>query len=154
MGAKQRERIVRYRQLSFIRQGGRCYYCNRRMWERSAEHRLDAMRRLGLTRTELKFRLCTAEHLQRKADQGTNARKNIVAACFDCNQSRGETCPTVHKANRYLPEPVQDDPEIKQIFTRLKNMGPRTAPAIELYAKAKFLRTAQLARELGMEVAL
>lgn len=132
----------------------------RRLTRRNAWVSIRVMRngnhvfREGLTRTELKFRLCTAEHLQRKADQGTNARKNIVAACFDCNQSRGETCPTVHKANRYLPEPVQDDPEIKQIFTRLKNMGPRTAPAIELYAKAKFLRTAQLARELGMEVAL
>lgn len=153
MANKQRERIIRYRQQSFMRQGGRCYYCNRRMWEKSAENMLDAQRRLGLTRTELSFRLCTAEHLIRKADGGTNSRGNIVAACSDCNCARNDTCPTAHRANRWQPDP-QDDPEIKLIIARLQNIAPRTAPAIELYAKARFLRTAQLAREMGMEVAI
>jgi len=38
----------------------------------------------------------TLEHLQRKADGGGNTKSNLVLACRDCNQRRGERDPVAY----------------------------------------------------------
>jgi len=82
--------------LRFIEQGGRCYYCQRNMWHPLLYRKKTAAKILGTSK--LSRRRSTAEHLKRKADGGGNSRKNLVAACYDCNSKRGETSVEDHKA--------------------------------------------------------
>jgi uncharacterized protein (TIGR02646 family) len=53
------------------RQGGKCCYCRR------------VLTKTGPTRL-------TIEHLKAKMDGGTDELKNLAAACFHCNQHRGQ----------------------------------------------------------------
>lgn len=77
-------RIQTHRKSAFERQGGRCYYCDVRMWLSSPDelpggHRGAAA--LALVR-------CTAEHLVAQRDGGRHAGANLVAACARCNHMR------------------------------------------------------------------
>ncbi|MDB5612081.1 MAG: transporter [Bradyrhizobium sp.] len=52
----------------------RCYYCNMRLQWRG-KHAL------------------TADHLIPRSRGGTDRRKNLVAACYPCNQAKGSKMP-------------------------------------------------------------
>ena len=77
--------IAPSRTAAFVRQGGRCFYCQCPMWLSdvkgySSRHQLSPAQ-------SRPFR-CTAEHLVARRDGGSNAHANIVAACFTCNKRR------------------------------------------------------------------
>lgn len=77
--------VVASRTAAFIRQDGRCFYCDHLMWlseiqEYSSRHRLSLAQARGFQ--------CTAEHLLARCDGGGDARTNIVAACLTCNKRR------------------------------------------------------------------
>lgn len=98
---------------SFRAQNGKCFYCQKDMWELSEEARVVAYRRMhGLPDTvwkryfprgwkaEINNRRCTAEHLRRQCQGGIDTPSNIVAACFECNTQRQEATPEAWKAIR------------------------------------------------------
>ena len=60
---------ARYRRLAWINQNQKCFYC----------------------REPLTLEQATADHIHPKCNGGTNARKNIVAACKGCNVSKGNS---------------------------------------------------------------
>lgn len=65
------------------------------MWESAFEPEADAIDRIKGIRQDdevanLKRFRCTAEHVERQADGGSDAAANIVAACAWCNERRGE----------------------------------------------------------------
>ncbi len=66
-------------------QNGRCYYCEIQMWLNDPQdHYLrSSVSSAGMVRIR-----CTAEHVQARSDGGSNAKENIVAACWFCNQAR------------------------------------------------------------------
>lgn len=57
------------------KQGGRCCYCRVKM-------------RISFSNSKHPYAE-TLEHLDRRADGGSNARDNIALACYDCNSGRG-----------------------------------------------------------------
>ncbi|NCU67614.1 HNH endonuclease [Acidovorax sp. 210-6] len=63
------------RQRAFQQQQGLCFYCQRPMVPATAAGAINR---------------CTAEHLIPKADRGTDAQRNLVAACWFCNHHRHE----------------------------------------------------------------
>ena len=65
------KRAKRIRHLLAQQQGFRCIYCQRRFGKKGTPT------------------AATIEHLTAKMDGGTNARENLAAACFHCNQQRG-----------------------------------------------------------------
>lgn len=67
-------RLQRSRNRAFIKQHGRCFYCDLPMWAAPPK---DLMR--------LK---CTAEHLVARCDGGRDGSGNVVAACLHCNRTR------------------------------------------------------------------
>ena len=69
-------RIVSLRKLAFVKQAGRCYYCDIPMTP-SAN---------GAPRPH--WRSCTAEHLVARQDGGEDSAENVVAACHYCNRRR------------------------------------------------------------------
>lgn len=77
-------RVQSLRRRAFEQQGGRCYYCNVRMWLVTPDELL-AVRRSPAAASKLQ---CTAEHLTARCDGGTDAAQNIVAACARCNHAR------------------------------------------------------------------
>jgi 5-methylcytosine-specific restriction endonuclease McrA len=85
----------------FDMQAGECFYCGRPTWlAASGEAMMKAKDRLGLkTRTQVRERAATREHLRRRADGGTNAAGNIVMACASCNNRRGAKPVLLHFAN-------------------------------------------------------
>lgn len=84
-------RIARYHE-----QRGRCLYCRNLMWERAIEPKRAALFRVWPWRPGemvevnrfLTEQLCTAEHVRRVADGGSDDPSNIVAVCRRCNSSR------------------------------------------------------------------
>ncbi len=66
-------------------QSGLCHYCRQPMWSDNLAVFCKRFR-LSLKRGA-KFR-CTAEHLHAKSEGGKDTSKNIVAACWFCNQHR------------------------------------------------------------------
>lgn len=94
---KMSNRIREARLNAFVKQKGRCFYCEVDMWELRIESRVDACNRLLLkdwgeqdTKLPIYKRKCTAEHLVKRSDKGSNQDENIVAACMDCNTRRGD----------------------------------------------------------------
>lgn len=77
--------IVRFRTAAFIRQGGRCFYCDFPMWCSNQKH-YSSLYQISLVEAA-HFR-CTAEHLQPRRDGGKCSSSNIVAACVRCNLRR------------------------------------------------------------------
>ena len=85
--------ISKNRLLAFNKQESRCYYCDVPMWlEKKREFAVNH----EISERQAKRLQCTAEHLLARQDGGTNARKNIVAACSFCNMTR-------HRALKALP---------------------------------------------------
>lgn len=78
-------RRARYRIRAFNSQRGLCYYCCFPMW---LEDPKGFGAKWNLTSNDTLARRCTAEHLLAQQDGGTDAAKNIVAACLKCNQGR------------------------------------------------------------------
>lgn len=78
------------RELLYVRQDGRCCYCDRRMFRSNAtaEQRRE---QTGLCGKELRQSglQATIEHLRPKSQGGTDHRDNLALACFRCNTSRG-----------------------------------------------------------------
>ena len=68
-----------------VHQGFRCYYCGLPVW---IEDPGGFAARYRLTTRQAGHLRCTAEHLQARADGGSNRRDNVVAACFHCNSRR------------------------------------------------------------------
>ena len=67
-----------YRLAAAQKQSNRCYYCGVAMWEHNPPSPLLQF----ANSTERANRLrCTAEHLHSRAEGGSNAADNIVAAC-------------------------------------------------------------------------
>jgi hypothetical protein len=102
-------KIITSRQAAFIRQDGRCYYCNFLMLaaDDSGPH--------GLR--------CTAEHRIAKCLGGSNGIHNIVAACLHCNRTR-------HRAKHPL------DAESYRAYVRRKlSRGRWHVAAVWAYAR-------------------
>lgn len=91
--------ISKYRKSAFLRQNGCCYYCKMQMWEHNHQ---GFARRHKLTLIEVAALRCTAEHLIPKSEGGKGTKKNIVAACLDCNNDRHRCHPLVPTAKDYL----------------------------------------------------
>jgi 5-methylcytosine-specific restriction endonuclease McrA len=77
--------LQRVRARAFLRQHGRCIYCDKPMWlsepaQFAADHKLSA-------RQARRFQ-CTAEHLCARKNGGGNMASNIAAACRFCNLHR------------------------------------------------------------------
>lgn len=87
--------IKEQRVSSFKKQNGVCYYCGSPMWNKNLEE--FAKHNEISVKSAKKFQ-CTAEHLTAQCDCGSNAYKNIVAACKFCNQTR-------HKKKKALSPP-------------------------------------------------
>lgn len=73
------------RKKKMIAQGGRCYYCDLPMWDDAVATVTQEHCRM---KTPLKVLRCTAEHLHPRSEGGLDTAKNIVAACFFCNNQR------------------------------------------------------------------
>lgn len=79
-------RIRRFRKRAFLRQDGRCYYCQQPMFDGGDLLAFAARHRL--TRKQaLQFK-STAEHLVARQDGGLDSESNIAAACQRCNLAR------------------------------------------------------------------
>lgn len=77
--------LEKSRRAAFLRQGGRCFYCDMPIWLDEA----DVFRaKYPLSARQHALRRCTAEHLVAKQDGGNDQPKNIVAACWLCNSGR------------------------------------------------------------------
>ena len=79
------QRLISHRRKAAVAQCYRCYYCDLQMWE---DDPAPFMARHGLSRRQAEQRRCTAEHLKPRSEGGTDASKNIVAACWFCNRTR------------------------------------------------------------------
>ena len=91
-------KIAKLRHQAFIRQDGRCYYCDRPMCSGDLEQFAERLK------SSLRFArryLCTAEHLLPVQDGGKDTAENIVAACAFCNATRHRfMCPPTPEAYR------------------------------------------------------
>ena len=76
--------LAKRRDSAFRAQNGDCYYCGCAMLKRQLSEftAADSAQRVD------RMRVCTAEHLRARMNGGTNARKNLVAACWYCNTAR------------------------------------------------------------------
>lgn len=77
--------VKKLRIQAYKRQNCRCYYCNRLMWEGRPDR---VIRDNAIPASEVEKRRCTAEHLHARQDGGKNSKRNIVAACRECNHGR------------------------------------------------------------------
>jgi 5-methylcytosine-specific restriction endonuclease McrA len=69
------------------RQGWKCHYCDRPMWDLDRDQYAE---RHGVSAKMLWQFKCTAEHLIDRAVGGVDEPENIVAACIFCNNRRSE----------------------------------------------------------------
>lgn len=74
-----------HRHSAFIKQSGKCYYCNFPMWE--SDPASYAVKH-NVTLAQTKLLKCSAEHLLPLTDGGLDQAENIVAACIWCNRKR------------------------------------------------------------------
>jgi len=77
--------IKKNRALAFESQDGKCCYCGFPMWIGSPGDYLPSRFASKPAMNRLR---CTAEHKVARVDGGPNSRRNIVAACWFCNQNR------------------------------------------------------------------
>lgn len=76
----QKRRATLYRRRAFYEQDARCFWCDGDLyWAHSRMARIVPNQRVS------------AEHLIPHSKGGRTERKNIVAACYGCNQERGNT---------------------------------------------------------------
>ena len=88
-------RLARLRTRAMKTQDGLCYYCRQPMWSKDARA---FCRTYNLSITKARLFECTAEHLRARRDGGGDNARNIVAACWRCNQKR-------HQSNNPLAAP-------------------------------------------------
>lgn len=77
--------LIKSRQVAFLTQGGRCFYCDHPMWDSEPEN---FSQRFAVGVAQLWRFQCTAEHLVPRELGGRDTRDNIVAACAYCNRQR------------------------------------------------------------------
>ncbi|WP_354005685.1 HNH endonuclease signature motif containing protein [Desulfofustis limnaeus] len=77
--------LQKSRNSAFLKQAGRCFYCNFPMW---LDHKDDFAKVHKLSSREADRFRCTAEHLLARSESGKDTKDNIVAACLYCNQNR------------------------------------------------------------------
>lgn len=78
--------LVKSRNVAYVRQQGRCFYCSCPM---PMSNNLEAFAQAtGLSLSLSRQIVCTAEHLKAKSEGGRDTSDNIVAACLVCNQRR------------------------------------------------------------------
>lgn len=75
--------LVKIRRAKMLSQGGKCFYCGQRMWDKAVN-----AKDCTTQSRQSKALQCTAEHLCARSDGGSNNPKNIVAACHYCNTTR------------------------------------------------------------------
>lgn len=85
MAKTPRKSLSKPRQKAFLRQQGRCFYCQQPMWL-DDPHSFAQLH--GLTTRQAQLLQCTGEHLVAHSEGGGANAANIVAACFHCNQRR------------------------------------------------------------------
>lgn len=73
-------KLANRRNRLFEEQGGKCYYCRRKM----------SLSGRGCRRV-------TIEHLVRRSDGGNHSNDNVVAACARCNEWRDDIPPEIYK---------------------------------------------------------
>lgn len=108
--------ITRLRIARYNEQRGRCLYCRNLMWERAIEPKRAALFRVWPWRPGeivevnrfLTEQLCTAEHVQRVADGGSDDPTNVVAVCRRCNSSRQDK-PSAELFDRGADIAARDD---------------------------------------------
>lgn len=100
---------------AYNEQNGRCYYCQWPMWERAFEPEDHALKRITALRSHktdpvsnLQSFECTAEHVVRLADGGTDDSSNIVAACLDCNSARNGAASADWQVDRAAANQFED----------------------------------------------
>lgn len=76
--------IRRLRKRAFEAQGGKCYWCSEPMIFKTQENAANVWNHP---------RVCTADHLTLQAHGGETSRRNIVAACRECNNARHDSVP-------------------------------------------------------------
>lgn len=89
--------LAKPRAFAFRCQSGRCYYCDYPLLSGPVE---PFAARFGISVAQAKLLRCTGEHLKPREEGGTNARINIVAACWFCN-SRRHARPSAPNPDRY-----------------------------------------------------
>ena len=87
--------LARLRSLAFVRQQGRCCYCDLPMW---VDHPERFAQVHGITLAQAGWHQCTAEHLLPRQDGGPDSETNIAAACKWCNTRR-------HRGRKQPPTP-------------------------------------------------
>ncbi|MCA2376975.1 HNH endonuclease [Agrobacterium sp. 22-211-1] len=100
-----KNKLKNLRKQATQRQGGRCFYCERPMWDTNPQ---EFIVRYGISPGLAKRFQCTAEHVEARRDGGKDVAANIVAACRFCNATR-------HKAKR----PLDADTHAQQVRRRL-----------------------------------
>jgi hypothetical protein len=85
--------LIKSRQKAYQSQSGCCIYCFKPMWIEESE---GFANKFKLTKRQVRFYQCTAEHLLLRQNGGKNGLNNIAAACKYCNQQR-------HKSKTPLP---------------------------------------------------
>jgi 5-methylcytosine-specific restriction endonuclease McrA len=81
----KRYTLARPRTAAYIRQGGRCFYCDLLMWTGNAS---TFAATYGLKVKQVRYLQCTGEHLTPLSSHGPNSSVNIAAACLRCNLFR------------------------------------------------------------------
>lgn len=82
---QKRKPLKTPRKQAFLRQNGRCYYCQNPIWEKNPEQ---YAKLYGLSLRKAQWMRCTGEHLTAHKDGGSANPDNIVAACYFCNTRR------------------------------------------------------------------
>jgi len=72
-------RLRRFRNIAFVRQGGKCHWCGSMMIPNTERDLCDHPR------------FCTGDHLVPMSRGGLTEESNIVAACKTCNNHRQQT---------------------------------------------------------------
>jgi 5-methylcytosine-specific restriction endonuclease McrA len=110
MSPKQRAEKRALQQQAFIRENGRCFYCEKEVFSRQGRSRYAVDRHDD----------ATIDHIVPQSEGGQNDLGNIVLACRRCNGKRG-TSPADHfllKANKtirrelaaQIPNPKTEQP--------------------------------------------
>ncbi|WP_425502703.1 HNH endonuclease [Pinirhizobacter soli] len=81
-------KLKKYRLVAFVDQRGLCCYCDRPM--RLSDPKIFAVEQ-GMSTRQTRLAQATTEHIVPRQDGGSNARKNIAAACLACNCTRHRT---------------------------------------------------------------
>ena len=77
--SQKRKSLKNPRNLAFLRQNGRCYYCHQPIWQQNPEQ---YAQQHGLSLQQAQRMQCTGEHLKAHKDGGPANTENIVAACL------------------------------------------------------------------------